>query len=288
MTFAAARSTFRARGLSLRFAHRGRYDRYQNRRCEFVFRRGGAYGIWYTFTPAVTDTFTLSTCGDETGTNVKSTALEILTSANGCAGPFTAVRCIGNGCGPSYDQAKIDGVILTGGITYYIMLHQLSNVLPSPGKSRQQLKISRTYPLAGTPPPNDLCQNAVVIPANGPFPHLTPVISDISFATLVGDPVPPYGGSSIYASRSIWYSFSPAASGNYSIKGCNNYTASSLNSMILAVYTSANGCNGPFTMLTFRSNGHPEGPCYQSDQPELVSYYLSAGTTYYFLIFAHL
>src|SRR4051794_7043433 len=68
---------------------------------------------------------------------------------------------------------------------------------------------------ASAPPANDLCAGAEVIPGGAPFPRLSTVTFDVSGATTVGDaPVPTvcFPGA---VSRSIWYQFTPTASGFY-------------------------------------------------------------------------
>ena len=74
----------------------------------------------------------------------------------------------------------------------------------------------RNTPLA--PPTNDLCSGAEVIPGAGPFPYLTAVTSDITDATATGDP--PLPSCQTNVSRSIWYTFTPATNGDYTISSC--------------------------------------------------------------------
>src|SRR5882724_12354262 len=69
------------------------------------------------------------------------------------------------------------------------------------------------------PPPNDLCDNAEIIPGTGPFPYLSLRIPDITAATTNGDPVPLPSDcdyiQGLKPSRGIWYKFTPTASGFY-------------------------------------------------------------------------
>src|SRR6185503_7669278 len=68
--------------------------------------------------------------------------------------------------------------------------------------------------VVAAPPPNDTCAGAVVIPANGPFPFLTGIIN-VTNATTTGDPVPPSGFDATNLSRSVWFSFRPSATADY-------------------------------------------------------------------------
>src|SRR2546425_4894446 len=107
------------------------------------------------------------------------------------------------------------------------------------------LNLAKAVPAA--PPPNDTCAGAEVIPANGPFPHLT-VIRDILSATTNGDPTAPscitYSPTNL--TRSVWYSFRPAASGRYLISSCSDApTATTVEDTVMAIYGSTSGCAGP-------------------------------------------
>src|SRR5436190_1425904 len=108
-----------------------------------------------------------------------------------------------------------------------------------------QLNFAEALPSA--PPPNDTCAGAEVIAGNGPFPHLT-VIRDISSATTNGDPAAPscitYDATNL--TRSVWYSFKPAASARYLISSCSDApTATTVDDTVMAIYSTANGCAGP-------------------------------------------
>jgi hypothetical protein len=106
-------------------------------------------------------------------------------------------------------------------------------------------------PLAALPPVNDTCAGAVVVPAAGPFPHLTPVV-EVSCAGTAGDPavLPDCGDTN--ATRSVWYRFTPAAAGTYVLSigadTATDFGGEDITDTVLAVYT-APGCSGPFTRL---------------------------------------
>src|ERR1051325_448897 len=70
-------------------------------------------------------------------------------------------------------------------------------------------------------PANDLCSGAEVIPAAGPFPYNTAITPDITDATITGDPPTPSCPTGS-VSRSIWYTFTPSTSANYTIATCTD------------------------------------------------------------------
>jgi len=111
-----------------------------------------------------------------------------------------------------------------------------------------QLQLGFSF-AAPAPPPNDLCAGAEVIPGAGPFPYLSLRIPDISSATTNGDPVLPSSPPECHqtVSRGIWYEFTPAASGFYNFTV--NDTATTVADTLMALYTSAGGCAGPFSLL---------------------------------------
>jgi hypothetical protein len=124
------------------------------------------------------------------------------------------------------------------------------------------------------PPPNDLCSGAEVIPASGPFPYLSAVTADISGATTTSDPPLPscLVGS---VSRSIWYTFTPATTATYTFSSCLD-TATTVKDTVMAVYTSAGGCSGPFMEVACSDD--------ECGIRAALSVALTAGTTYYIVV----
>src|SRR5262245_21450778 len=97
-------------------------------------------------------------------------------------------------------------------------------------------------------PSNDNCSGAEVISPNGPFPYLTS-IRDLTSATTNGD-TEPLCASLSDLSRSLWYRFTPAASGPYIISSCPDApTATTVDDTVMAIFTSANGCAGPMVQI---------------------------------------
>jgi hypothetical protein len=130
--------------------------------------------------------------------------------------------------------------------------------------------------LGAAPPQNDVCGNAFFIPGSGPFPFLSPLIN-IEGATITGDPPVPgfYQGLVI---RSVWYRFTPALSATYRLSTCAGPGATATTAdTVMALYTSAAGCNGPFVI-----DGELNDQACDS-QAELTRQLL-ADTTYYLVI----
>src|ERR1041385_7699703 len=196
--------------------------------------------IWYKITPATTAPYIFSVCAD-TATTVGDTVMAIYTSSGGCAGPFTEVGCNDDACGLFGLRSAITQQ-LSAGITYYIVIWMFDpdGSPPAAGEAAVQLKVSRPLP-----PLNDTCPGAEVIPSAGPFPLLTGV-SDLVLATTDGDPPLPSCQSAV--TSSVWYKFTPSEAGTYRFSTCAG-TATTLHDSVLALYSSAGNCAGPFTEL---------------------------------------
>ena len=144
------------------------------------------------------------------------------------------------------------------------------------------LALCGTLPLTllASPPANDNCAGAIVVPPSGPFPYLTPVI-DVTSATTNGDPVLPnscQGNSNV--ARSVWFRFTPVVTGRYTLSlGPDTATdfGDGNNDTVLALYSAPAGCDGPFTLLLCDDDS--AGAAY----PLLtgLSTNLTGGTTYH-------
>ncbi len=145
------------------------------------------------------------------------------------------------------------------------------------GYSTNSAKLSFTT--TALPPANDICSGAIVIPAAGPFPVLTAVVNNSS-ATDTNDPV---GTCQSNVRKGLWYSFTPATSGQYKLSTCQSDAAgSTLSDNVLTVYTSASGCTGPFTQVICDDDA-----CTTLGLQAVVNADLTAGTTYYILVQAY-
>ena len=91
-----------------------------------------------------------------------------------------------------------------------------------------------------------------MIPGAGPFPYLSAVTPDISDATVTGEPAPTCAGS---FSRSIWYVFTPSASGTATLR--TDAPGATVSDPVMAVYTSGGGAGGPFTQVACDDDGGP-------------------------------
>jgi len=143
--------------------------------------------------------------------------------------------------------------------------------------------------LRAVAPANDQCSGAQVVPGQGPFPYWTTVV-DITDATIVNDPSEPQScefGFSDTASRSVWYRFAPTESGPYLFSVCDDGDPpadTTVSDTIMAVYTSAGGCAGPFTEVANGCNDDFCGP-FGLQSGQLLD--LLAGTTYYIVIWQY-
>ena len=128
------------------------------------------------------------------------------------------------------------------------------------------------------PPTNDLCAGAEVIPPAGPFPYLTAVTADITDATTTGDPSVPTCQTSV--SRSIWYTFTPTVTGNYTISSCADApTGTTVDDTVFVVYTATGNCTG-FVPISCSDN---DG-CTTETLQETLTLSLTAGQLYYVLV----
>ncbi|MBK6424952.1 MAG: HYR domain-containing protein [Blastocatellia bacterium] len=131
------------------------------------------------------------------------------------------------------------------------------------------------------PPVNDFCSGAIAIPGDGPFPHFsTPV--NVFEAGTAGDPPRPSEFPFLSLTRSSWYAITPAEDGRYVFSACtDNGSATTLRDSLIAAYTSTNGCSGPFTNVASSLVG-----CFFSSSGTELSVDLSAGTTYYIVLWS--
>jgi hypothetical protein len=141
----------------------------------------------------------------------------------------------------------------------------------------------RNTPLA--PPANDLCSGAEIIPAAGPFPYLTAVTADITDATVTGDPPGPSCQTGL--SRSIWYTFTPATTADYTISSCTGApTATTVDDTVMAIYTTTGGCGGALTELPTggTTDGCDDDSCSGESFQAVIETRLNAGTQYFVVI----
>jgi hypothetical protein len=127
-------------------------------------------------------------------------------------------------------------------------------------------------------PANDSCGGAIIIPGTGPFPYLSPSVVNIESATTTGDPSPPGEFYPTRVIRGVWYRFTPVVSASYTLATCAGPDATATTAdTVIAIYTSAAGCSGPFVAL---GDADDESCSPQS----LLTRQLLADTTYYLLV----
>lgn len=119
-------------------------------------------------------------------------------------------------------------------------------------------------------PTNDDCSAADVV---GTLPWTSSAI-DVTSATTTGDPS---NTCQANRARSIWFTFTPAATGNYYISSCqSDASLSTLPDIVLGIYTAAD-CNGPFTQVACDDDACTT----LSLQSVINSVNLTANTTYF-------
>jgi len=241
--------------------------------------------VWFKFTPSSTGLYTFSICGDApTVTTVDDTVLAIYSAAGACTG-FSQLTggCDDDSCSLGDLQSVLSSLQLTAGTAYYIVAWQFGSTAPPAESSTIQLRVTRetTPPNA---PANDQCGGAAVIPAAGPFPYLTTTVSDITGATITGDPPTPSCQSLL--SRSIWYSFTPAATASYSFSICADApTATTVDDTVMAIYAGNGACSG---LSELPGGCNDDFNCtVESQQSAIVGVPLTAGTTYYIVLWKY-
>jgi hypothetical protein len=173
---------------------------------------GSKNSVWYSFTPAVTETIFAAVSG-----GISSPSVSAYT---GSRGSLTQVACGGFPASTSW--------VATAGITYYLMA-----VSTGPFSGSLSLQVS-----ASLPPSNDDFNHATVATAL-PFSDNL----DVSAATTAADDPT----SCATAQSTVWYSFTPTVSETFAVNtGGTNFLSSA------SVYTGSRGsltqvaCEGSF------------------------------------------
>jgi|GEM_PF-2990742 len=131
-----------------------------------------------------------------------------------------------------------------------------------------------------SPPVNDVCSGAIVIPSSGPFPYLTAAFSNTS-ATNFNDPA---NSCQTASNAGIWFTFTPGFSGSYTISSCqSDAPLSDISDNAMSIYTSTNNCSGPFSQVTCDDDN-----CTTEANQAITSATLTAGTQYYILVYGYL
>ena len=118
------------------------------------------------------------------------------------------------------------------------------------------------------------CATPIVVPGSGPFPYTVTVTTEESTREL-SDPSPVGICYPYQAYNGIWLSFTPAASGTYTISACGSKV-----SAVVAGFA-GNAC-GPYTSIGLCLANY--GPIADCSADTTASLALTAGTTYRLLV----
>jgi len=183
--------------------------------------------IWYSFTPTVTATYSMSTCAsDGTASTVDDTVIAVYTSStSNCGGVFTQVpsACDDDSCVTESLQSVVSNLLLTAGTNYFIVIWQFDLPAPTGGNTAVQLKVFQTLP-----PANDNCSAATPLVLNTPvngsnFGALNDY--ELTGATcFTGIGQTPSSGTG----ADVVFSFTAPSTGSYSFKVTNHSAAGNL------------------------------------------------------------
>jgi hypothetical protein len=170
--------------------------------------------VWFTHTPAATGTLTIDTCAS-TGP-VTDSVISVFT---GACGALTEIGCIDDGCGTGGLLGSI-AVPVTSGVPIKIRVGSW-NTSPA---GTFTLTLTPFTPGSG----NDECAGATVVNLGA---------NAGTNATATTTPAP--AGSCVAFTRDVWFTHTPAASGNMTIDTCGSTGA--VTDSTLAVYSGACG-----------------------------------------------
>lgn len=172
-----------------------------------------ARSIWFSFTPAVSAAYTISTCaGPGLTATTADTVMVLYTSAAGCNGPFVQQGDIADQ--ECSDQASLTQSLLAD-TRYFIVVWRFcaNGNCPDDGLNGVQLLVNATLP-----PPNDTCATAVPLQVNIPVAGTTVgagnhyQVTATNAFTGIGQ----FGSTA--PGRDVVYSFTAPDAGTYSFK----------------------------------------------------------------------
>ncbi|MFO1096488.1 MAG: dockerin type I domain-containing protein [Planctomycetaceae bacterium] len=212
--------------------------------CE-VGNAGVSNTVWYSFTPCGSGTVTLDTFGSNYNT--------VLAMFTGTCTAAAQVACSDDAIGT---QARLLNVPVTAGTTYLI---KVSDYNTTAGGGTLEFN----FAYAPTPPPNDACAAAVVIPGNASAFNPT-TFCTVGATVTAGDPAESCGFTS--NSNPVWYSFSPCANGHITLD-----TNGSDYDTVLSVFTGS--CGSAVELACDDDSG-------TGLNSQLINVPVSEGTTY--------
>ncbi len=210
--------------------------------------------------------------------SVTTTSASITWSCSGCTGTFE----LDYGANP---HTAGTGTIITGVTSPYVLNPPLASSTGYQVFVRQDCSntsngigawsAGATFTTLAPPPANDICAGAIAIPTAGPFPYTTAIVNNSS-ATDGTDPVSTCQANS---HKGVWYTYTPAVTGSYTISSCQSAAAgNNVTDNILAIYTSTNGCAGPYTQVACDDDA-----CVTLNFQAVITTALTCGTQYYIL-----
>lgn len=223
---------------------------------------GTSNSVFYRFTAPNTGLMSINTNGSNYDT--------VLSVFDGCGFTFSGLYFPPNqlACdddGGTGTQSQLTDIPVTAGQSYIIKVSDYG----APGGGNLDFNLTFTP----TPPPNDSCSSATVIP--GTFGVYNPPLLDTEFATTSSTcELSSSCGSSAGNSNSVFYSFTPAADGLITVDtlGTNYDTVLSIHSGC-SVFIFGVGCTQP-----------RQYACNDDGGPNLTSlisnFQVSAGSTY--------
>ncbi len=206
---------------------------------------GVSNSVWYSFTPCGSGTITIDTFGTSYDT--------VLSMFTGTCTAANQVACNDNAIGT---QARLLNVPVTTGTTYLIKVADF-NTTAGGGA----LDFNFTY--APTPPSNDSCASAVVIPGNATAFNPTPFCT-VGATTQPGDPAESCGFTT--NSNPVYYSFTPCGNGHITVD-----TNGSDYDTVLSIFTGT--CASPVELACDDDSG-------TGLNSQLINVPVTGGTTY--------
>jgi hypothetical protein len=219
--------------------------------------------VWFQFTPSSTALYEVNTCGSSF-----DTVLSVHTAPSSC-GPYTQQACDddsgSSGPCPFTLQSRVQ-FCGTSGVPYYIMVTGFGGAFGAGSLTITNLGA------CPTPPANDNCSGATVLPGAGPFP-ISGTENNIDLATTeAADPLQScsFGGAS-QDQHSVWFRWTPTSSFQVLADTCgSNFDT------VLSAYT---GTCGSFNEIACNDDG--ASPNCANTLQSGISWAATAGTTYY-------
>ncbi|MBI1849494.1 MAG: HYR domain-containing protein [Planctomycetes bacterium] len=182
----------------------------------FPCTSGALNTVWFQFTAAASGTAIIDTC---TGTTFDTT-IGVFTGP--ACGPYVQVACNDDSCG----AASLVSFAAVSGTVYRIEVDGFGGATGS-----GNLSIS-----AATPPANDECGTATILPAAGPFPIVGTQSTTLATSNA-SDPVQSCSGGT--NSNSVWFQWTPSSHCNATFATCT-----SSYDTVVTVYSGACGALG--------------------------------------------